>query len=416
MNNFNHSNFYLWLIGLLLLLGCAQDESDTDELTQDSSSSIVAITPETSTDNNVSSPVGRWDVRWESITLTHSKPTPMYAELVISGSDGNFAAIFNDEKIPLKVDDNIIEFSYNEALRGEVGNRMGQVTLEFTGTIEGNSMQGTLERIDGIFSRRRIDVAPEMVKHTEGAAPGFHPLTLAQGDMLPVKLMGVSNSWTSTKEIHRENPVSLDGVWMYRPEMVNDWLEDFNVLLTDEARERKDQWKPYEDPALRCSSAGVIRISGWPLPIDIVQSERIVAILHEGESVYRRIHTDGRKIPEDWIESGMGYSVGEWEDNVLNIETRWLGSNIIGGFGLEHRGDETVVTEKYRMTADGKFLWVETILVDPLTWTEPLRRVTVWEKDLKMEFVPYECDGYTFFKGLHSDGTDDAYFSTPLKY
>jgi hypothetical protein len=416
MNNFNNSNLYLLVVGLVMLFGCAQEDSETEVTTQDSSSNAVAITTEPFSEENVSSPTGRWDVRWESITLTHRKPTPMYAELVIDGSDGNYSAIFNDEKIPLTVDGNTIVFSYNETLRGEVGNRMGQVTLEFTGTIEGNSMHGTIDRTDGIFSRRRIDVAPEVVKHTEGAAPGFHPLTLAQGEMLPIKLIGVSDNWTSTKETHRANPVSLDGVWIPRPEMVNDWLEDFNILLTDEARERKDQWKPYEDPALRCSSAGAVRISGWPLPIDIVQSNRIVAILHEGESVYRRIHTDGRKMPEDWIESGMGYSVGKWEDNVLNVETRWLASNIIGGFGLEHRGDETVMSEKYRITADGKFLWVETTLVDPLTWTEPLRRVTVWEKDLKMEFVPYECDGYTFFRGLHSDGTDDAYFNTPLKY
>ncbi len=210
--------------------------------------------------------------------------------------------------------------------------------------------------------------------------------------------------------------IDISGIWTPRPEMANEWLQDFEELLTEEAIKRRSEWVPYDDPALRCSSAGLIRISSWPMPFDVVQSDRMIAFVYEGEGASRRIHMDGRAIPEDWLPSGMGYSVGKWTGTTLDITSKLLTANQIGGRGIEHRGEETVVTEKITMTADGKFLRIETTLTDPLTFSKPLRRISVWEKNMEEELVPYECDGYTFFRGLHMDGKDKDYFSKFPKY
>jgi hypothetical protein len=91
-------------------------------------------------------------------------------------------------------------------------------------------------------------------------------------------------------------------------------------------------------------------------------------------------------------------------------------ANLIAARGVEHRGEQTVVTERISMTNDGVFLRIDTIIDDPLTFTQPLHRLTIWEKDMDNELVPYECDGYTFFRGLHVDGRAEAYFSTFPKY
>ena len=112
----------------------------------------------------------------------------------------------------------------------------------------------------------------------------------------------------------------------------------------------------------------------------------------------------------------MGYPVGQWNGDVLEVTTRLITTNLIAARGVEHRGEQTVVTERISMTNDGVFLRIDTIIEDPLTFTQPLHRLTIWEKDMDNELVPYECDGYTFFRGLHVDGKAEEYFSEFPKY
>ena len=80
-------NFYSLIVVLFILSGCAQEENSTNTSVQESPAANAI-------ENTSAGPVGTWDVRWESVSLTHSRPTPMYAELVINGSDGNYSAVF----------------------------------------------------------------------------------------------------------------------------------------------------------------------------------------------------------------------------------------------------------------------------------------------------------------------------------
>lgn len=393
-------HFFSVLIIALSLLGCNQTSVKNRE-------SGVAGKPGDLT--------GMWDVRWEGVSFVFGKSVPMHGYLEITDTAEGIKATFMEEEIDVRLDGNRIEFSYDEALRMETSTRMGQVTVTFAGTIDGNTMQGKVSRIDGVVNKKNIGMSRGMLIYDVNAAPGFLPETLAQGELYPVRIKDLSDTWHANR-VELKAPVNISGVWAPRPEMSNEWLLFFQDWLTEEAVERRTQWKRYEDPALRCSSAGLMRITGFPLPFDIVQSDRVIAIVYEGESASRRIHTDGRDIPEDWLPSGMGYSVGKWNGPVLEVTTKLIAPNLISALGVEHRGEQTVVKEKYSMTTDGKFLRVETIMEDPLTYTRPLRRIRVWERDMDMELVPYDCDGYTFFRGMHEDGTDEEYFSKFPKY
>jgi len=358
---------------------------------------------------------GTWDIRWEGVSFVFGRAVPMFGYLKIYDEDGRPAATFNDEKIDIRIHGNAIRFEYIEGLRSETGSRLGQVTVSFDGVLSDDVLSGTLSRTDGIISRKQIGMGRGMVTHTEGAAPGFSRMLLDQTDMVPITFNNLSDKWTGTQVV-RKFPVDLNGIWMPRPEMANDWLQYFEEILTEEGRRRRSEWVPYDDPALRCASSGVVRISGWPLPFVIVQSDREIAFIHEGEGAVRRIRMDKTGIPEEIIPSALGYSIGRWENDVLTVITGRLTANLIGARGIEQRGEKTRITERHTITNDGRFLRSEMILEDPLTFTRPLRRVTVWEKDMDAELLPYECDGYTFFKGLYEDGTIGEYFSKPPRY
>ena len=361
--------------------------------------------------------VGTWDLRWEDLSLVFASPTPMFGYLVVEESDDGLTATLMDQKVPIEIDDDQIVFSYTHALRGEGGGRTGQVTLTFAGEISRDRMQGTLTRTDAIISERALGQGLGMIQHTEGAAPGFMPITLVQAGMVPITFNHLSDEWTATRiDPDAQRDVDLSGFWVPRPEMANDWLANIEDVMTDEAKTLRAIWHPDDEPALRCASSGLILVSGWPLPVDVVQSDRLVVFVHEGHTSVRRVHTDGREMLEDWIPSGMGYSVGEWNDGTLEVTTRWLVARPIGGRGLEHRGEETIVTERFSTTTDGLFLRQEMILEDPLSFTEPLRRIKVWQRDMTEDLIPYECDSYRFFESLHETGADAAYFERPRKY
>ena len=60
-------------------------------------------------------------------------------------------------------------------------------------------------------------------------------------------------------------------------------------------------------------------ISGLAFPMKIVQTSSLVVVLYEYETIYRQIFTDGRGLPEDPNPTWMGYSIGHWDGDTLEI-------------------------------------------------------------------------------------------------
>ena len=71
-------------------------------------------------------------------------------------------------------------------------------------------------------------------------------------------------------------------------------------------------------------SPGLVRVSGWPYPLEIVQNDTQVTILYESYHEVRRIFLDGRGYPETLPHRAMGYSLGHWEGSTLVVETKML--------------------------------------------------------------------------------------------
>jgi hypothetical protein len=391
----------------LVLNGCGQPEPPAAIEEPTNPAQTIATTQ--------SGPSGTWDIRWESISFINNAPTEVFGYLKLEPSGDGVKATFRDEPISVEIDGNQIVFNYDEALRSEGGGRRGQVSLTFTGQINGDEIHGELSRIDGVIHEDAVGQVSSMAKYSKDAAPGYLPETLSMQRFLPVEL-NISNQWSATRVNPQNTNPSINGVWIPRPELSNDWLRNVNAAMTEDGVKRREQWHPYDDPALRCGSSGLVRISGNPLPIVITSSDWEVSLLFEDEHAIQHVYTDGRAMYDAWIPSGLGYSVGHWDMSTLVIQTKWLLGNWIGGRGLEHQGEQTVVTERYTMTGDGKYLLSEMVLEDPLTFTRTLKRVRGYERDIQATIYPYECDSYTFFKGLYEDGKTDSYFIREMKY
>jgi len=58
-----------------------------------------------------------------------------------------------------------------------------------------------------------------------------------------------------------------------------------------------------------------------PFPIKIIQNPGLTVILHEYDTLFRQVFTDGRALPEDPNPTWMGYSIGRWEGDTLIVTT-----------------------------------------------------------------------------------------------
>ena len=50
----------------------------------------------------------------------------------------------------------------------------------------------------------------------------------------------------------------------------------------------------------------------------------LTILLHEHDSTFRQIFTEGRPLPEDPFPTGMGYSIGRWDHDVFVVTTTGL--------------------------------------------------------------------------------------------
>lgn len=102
-----------------------------------------------------------------------------------------------------------------------------------------------------------------------------------------------------------------------------------------------------------------------------MQTPALIIILVESETTFRQIFTDGRKFPEDPQPSWMGYSVGQWEGDVLRVDT--IGFNDLGWLDtMGHKHSEALrITERFHRANFGR-MELQLTLDDPKTFTHPV--------------------------------------------
>jgi hypothetical protein len=116
---------------------------------------------------------------------------------------------------------------------------------------------------------------------------------------------------------------------------------------------------------------------GFPLagllsePIKIVQAPKLTMVVYEAGNVYRQIHTDGRKLPEEVnLPSFYGYSTGHWEGDTLVVESAGFNDKFPLDTMGHPRSESLRTIERFRRRDFGH-LDYEITFDDPKMYTKP---------------------------------------------
>jgi hypothetical protein len=237
------------------------------------------------------------------------------------------------------------------------------------------------------------------------------------GDIGPDRLEGVltpsldgpSGAWHATREVAHAAvpaaPVDLSGIWS----RTSSGTAKVHLDYTPAAQAIVDNYSYIDDPALRCVSPGLVRVSGWPYPLEILQTDQQVTILYESFHEVRRIFLDGRGYEEDSPHRAMGYSLGHWDGSTLVVETEMLTSAYVDLNG-QPLSENARVVERMSLDDDGQTLRSEMTVYDPEYYQRPITRHRSWRKTPDTTILEYDCDPYPFFRGLELEGKLDEYW------
>jgi len=141
-----------------------------------------------------------------------------------------------------------------------------------------------------------------------------------------------------------------------------------------------------DDPVNACLSPGTPRHLHYPGGFRIVQDrnfERVYLLFGGANRNWRLIHLDGREPPnpDEVVGSYFGYSVGEWQGDVLVVESTGFNARFwFSNGGLPHT-EALRLTERFSRP-DFETLKYEVTIEDPLTYTRP------WTAEWTVRWVP----------------------------
>jgi len=158
--------------------------------------------------------------------------------------------------------------------------------------------------------------------------------------------------------------------------------------------ERMDRLRRgYEDPEARCHLPGVPRALDQPAglyPVQIIQDEKYVALLHEAMHDVRIIPTDNSPHPKNYW-AWDGDSRGRWEGDTLVVDV----SNFNGRTWLDMAGnfvDENEhVLERFTLI-DAETILYEATITDPTVFVKPVEmRFTLKRVPAEQQILEYSC-------------------------
>ena len=158
--------------------------------------------------------------------------------------------------------------------------------------------------------------------------------------------------------------------------------------------ERMDRLRRgYEDPEARCHLPGVPRALDQPAglyPVQIIQDEKYVALLHEAMHDVRIIPTDNSRHPQNYW-TWDGDSRGRWEGDTLVVDV----SNFNGRTWLDMAGNfvdqNEHVVERFTLV-DADTILYEATITDPTVFTKPVEmRFTLKRVPADQQILEYSC-------------------------
>ncbi|MEO8099471.1 MAG: hypothetical protein ABI811_17365 [Acidobacteriota bacterium] len=190
----------------------------------------------------------------------------------------------------------------------------------------------------------------------------------------------------------------LNGVWMrpYTSDMTKGGgnASASTLNFTDWG---KGKWEAYNaaegDYAGACLPFGLIRSINAPHPMQIVQSKTFVAFLHEQNTWFTKVPTDGRPFPSDadMDPTWFGTSRGHWDGDTLIIDSKGFnGKTRLDTIGHPHSEKMSVRETWTLMNPTQVYYTIE--INDPRTYKDPIKSERTFTRDPKGEVMEYSCE------------------------
>ncbi len=127
-----------------------------------------------------------------------------------------------------------------------------------------------------------------------------------------------------------------------------------------------------------------------PYPIEFVQDDDAILLRIEEYDIVRTINMTRGEMPADPDRSILGFSVGRWDNDTLEVLTAGVDFPLFDSNGTP-QGSNPSFVERFRVSEDGSRLLYEITATDNEIFTEPvmLERDWVWRPGEQVQ--PYEC-------------------------
>ena len=166
------------------------------------------------------------------------------------------------------------------------------------------------------------------------------------------------------------------------------------LKLTPAAQAAAKKWKIEDDMTVSntCRVPSIVYAMQGPFPIEIFQGTEMTVLRLEYFDMARVIFTDGRQhMGAGAPLTKTGNSIGRWEGDTLVVETLHLKEATITNNGLSH-SDKVRVTERFRLSPDGKKLLATQEFEDPEMLLNKGVRFITWNRVAGDHVHAYDCD------------------------
>ena len=153
-----------------------------------------------------------------------------------------------------------------------------------------------------------------------------------------------------------------------------------------------DYEQPFDDPAIFCHPANIIFGFTHDSHVnDIYQTDDTVTIQYGYMDLVRTVHLDRTEHPDDIVPSVGGHSIGQWEGDVLVVDTVGFEQGVVFplGDGLLHSADMQV-TERFEVRDDGQTLVRAYVAHDPAFLQTDWVGESVFQRSSE-PYEPYDC-------------------------
>jgi hypothetical protein len=191
-----------------------------------------------------------------------------------------------------------------------------------------------------------------------------------------------------------ETAKTIAGTWFAPRTEFNRFLGGVRSWpVTDKGKAAMSSNDPKATTQKDCIPIGAPALMFYPVANTItVQKDDRVVMKVDWMDTQRTVYLDGRKHPPATETSLHGHSVGRWEGDTLVVETTNFKEHAMGLSTSLPSSTQKRLTERFRLSPDGKNLIYSGVIEDPVYLAKPVEWSGQWEYRPNMPHSNQKCD------------------------